>query len=370
MELNDRALEIIDKYLDEVGSYLPEDIREDICTELRTHLIEMAKEMGGLTVENAEKAIKTMGDPKKLAQEFTSVSGIKPKKSVEFSFKWGDKVYKFGFDIDADLLESVYSFMKLIIILVTIGVIARIATVAIFYPSSGNLGNVIISGIMTIVYILVLFPIMLWLLSFLEESESTRKRRVKKVIIKKKEKRIKRHEFNAFKVSGFLIWGGFVTAFGIIIIWLTENAKIFTWVTSIFIISLGIGIVFSGMMYLARAFTILIEGNDSSLLKLLGSFSKIFLLPSLFLINLYPDQLQYIWLYAEGEIVIYYPEDILKYIIVEFFPQQYVSLIQLFSILAVVLIVISLIFSVLQYKREKAVISWERLATREAPFNY
>ncbi|MHA1590178.1 MAG: HAAS signaling domain-containing protein [Candidatus Njordarchaeales archaeon] len=78
------AYELMEEYLREVRTYLPEDIADDIIEELRTHIMDKATEMGGMTVRNIYRIIRELGDPRELAGKYVIGSQVKRKLTFEF----------------------------------------------------------------------------------------------------------------------------------------------------------------------------------------------------------------------------------------------------------------------------------------------
>ena len=61
-------MNLIDRYVQSVGLYLPKDIRDDVLIELRTNIEDMLPE--NYTEEDAYKVLEEMGSPLKLANEY------------------------------------------------------------------------------------------------------------------------------------------------------------------------------------------------------------------------------------------------------------------------------------------------------------
>ncbi len=352
------ALRIIDEYLEEVAEELPEEIKSEVIEELRTHLIEMVKDMGGLTVANAKRAIEEMGDPKKLAREFLEVEAKEPtkKKDIEFSFKIGDKQYKFGFSIDQDLLDNIYNIMKVLMTLVLIGFIIRISVGLLFYPLETDISGIIIDALKSLIMIFVLFHVALWILSQLSSEQSTYRKEVKRIVKERKRKVREEKPANKPEIrgSGLLIGGSFTVIIGVFLLWLVEyisRIHTLTWVTKLLYASLSFMVLFNGVIIISRAFSYLINGEDSPFLALLGDISSVFLIPSLLVINIYPEELQYPLPNSISEYENF--SGFVRDLQFAYVPSQYITLVQLLSILLVVLITVSIVYYVLKYNKEK-----------------
>lgn len=63
---------IIEEYLGLVNEHLPESISEDVISELRSYMIETAREMGGgeITSQSAKKVVAQFGAPSEVAREY------------------------------------------------------------------------------------------------------------------------------------------------------------------------------------------------------------------------------------------------------------------------------------------------------------
>ena len=352
------AIKIIDEYLEEVAEELPEETKSEVIEELRTHLIEMVKDMGGLTVANAKRAIREMGDPKKLANEFLEVEskGTTKKKDIELSFKIGDRIYRFGFSIDQDLMDSIYNIMKILMALVLIGFMIRISVGLLFYPLETNISAILVDALKSIIIIFILFHIALWFLSQLGSEQRVYREEVKRIVKKRK---IKTREGRSvdkpeLRGSGLLIGGSFTVIVGVFLIWFVEyisRIQYLTWISKLFYVSFSFMILFNGVIIISRAFSYLINGEDSPFLELLGSISSVFIIPSLLVINIYPEELQFPLFSSISGAESF--NDFVRNLKFSYVTNQYITLVQLLSILLIVLITVSIVYHVLKYNKEK-----------------
>jgi len=350
---NDRAMEIIEEYLEEVAKHLPEDLRDEVIEELRTHLIDLASEDGPMTVESAKKAVKIMGDPRKLAGEFVSIKGEKKEKSFEISLRVGEKTYRFGFSIDVDLMRSFYNFLIFLVVLIIVASIIRVMYGLLFYPSATNPFNILTDAIVSIIYLVIFIHIAMWVISEIEKHKEKNYKEKVKVIIEKKKTVVKKdYQKDVGKISGLFASGAAIIIFGIVITWFSQNISNLSMVTMILIASMGLAVIYEGIIKIIRALYFAIENRDNYFLETIERVSSLFLVPALFLINLYPESLQYIWLSAT-EITLNEPSDIFKYIEVYYFPSNLHPLIKIISIVLILIIFTYFIVSIIRYTRTK-----------------
>ncbi|MCK5239764.1 MAG: hypothetical protein KAR33_09470, partial [Candidatus Thorarchaeota archaeon] len=70
--MTEKALGIIEDYLQLVRRHLPNSIAEDILDELRDYMVEAATEEGGgtLSPESAKRTVARFGAPSEVAEEY------------------------------------------------------------------------------------------------------------------------------------------------------------------------------------------------------------------------------------------------------------------------------------------------------------
>lgn len=91
--MTDEAMQVIETYLELVESNLPESIREEVITELRTIMIATAEDLseGTMTVQSAKRAVARFGAPSEVAAEFAmSMSSDTDSTHSSISSKTGD----------------------------------------------------------------------------------------------------------------------------------------------------------------------------------------------------------------------------------------------------------------------------------------
>jgi len=72
LEMTDEPDRIIEEYLALVSEHLPESISEDVITELRTYMVETARDLGQgeITLQSAKKVVAQFGAPSEVAEEY------------------------------------------------------------------------------------------------------------------------------------------------------------------------------------------------------------------------------------------------------------------------------------------------------------
>jgi hypothetical protein len=68
---NDDGTTLIENYLSEVSSNLPNRVAREVIPELRSHLIEEATADNELSAQSARRAVSRMGEPKTIAEEYS-----------------------------------------------------------------------------------------------------------------------------------------------------------------------------------------------------------------------------------------------------------------------------------------------------------
>jgi hypothetical protein len=71
-EMTDEPTSVIEEYLALVEEHLPESISEDVITELRTYMVETARDLGDgeVTLQSAKKVVAQFGAPSEVAEEY------------------------------------------------------------------------------------------------------------------------------------------------------------------------------------------------------------------------------------------------------------------------------------------------------------
>jgi hypothetical protein len=70
--MTDEPISVIEEYLALVNEQLPESISEDVITELRTYMVETARDIGEgeITLQSAKKVVAQFGAPSEVAEEY------------------------------------------------------------------------------------------------------------------------------------------------------------------------------------------------------------------------------------------------------------------------------------------------------------
>lgn len=343
------AVRIIEEYLQEFSKYLPEDNKEELIEELRTHLIDLASEDGPMTVESARRAIRIMGDPRKLAAEFSSSIKKQEKKTFGFSFRIGEKEYRFDFSIDENFAKMLYDFMYLLIVLVIISGVVRI-TYGLLYQANFSLIGVIVDVFASILFIVIIMHLLMVFFSYQPtDTKLVYRTKINKIVKKKKYVKVGKEENLALKASGLFFAGSFGILFGLVLAVFSSEVSSFTFVTMFFWMSIGLAIIFSGTIEILRAFYIVFDGRDSYFLETVKSFSSLFLIPAFFLIDIYTEDFQYIWLRDLENSKINSLRDFINHIMVAYIPTEYLVLAKIISIVLILLIFAYVIMVVLKY---------------------
>lgn len=342
-----KAIEIIEDYLNKVRENLPEGLNGEIVEELRSHIIEMINERGGLTVENAKWAISRMGDPIKLAEEIAREEGyVKKKKRFEVSIRWGDKDYRWGFELNEEIMDMFKSFLWFLIFIVLFTSLGSIAYSFAILPNN-NVLDVLINSIGVLISLVVFLMIAMWLLSLFPEDK--KKPIVRKVV---KRKMMLSPRASYIKAGGLMIGGFFTIIISIVLGWLVLSYASLTFVTKFLALSIAVSMAYEGSILIAHSIYLALEGRKSHTLEFVGSLSSLILIPSLVLINLYPNQLQ-IPVLTSTRFEIESFLDIIKYIQFVNISSEYNVLAQVLSIVLIVAIVLYVVVKAATYSRER-----------------
>lgn len=365
------AMRIIEEYLNEFSKYLPEDNKEELIEELRQHLIDLASENGPMTVESARRAVRIMGDPRKLASEFSrDLKRDEERKTFGFSFRIGEKEYRFDFSIDKDLAKTLYDFMYFLIIVIIVSGILRVLH-GLTNPGSFSVLGAIADTLVSVLLIVLFMHIIMALFSYQpseykKESKKVYKQKVERIVKKKYVKAKTKSEENiTLKASGLFLSGAFGIIFGIIFAVFATEVTSFTFVTMMLWLSLGLVLIFGGTIEILRAFYLVIEGKDSYFLEAVKSLSGLFLIPAFFLIDIYTEQLQIAWIRdIEHLDNVKSFEDFLAHIEVMFVPHEYLVLAKIISIILILLIFAYAVMVILKYKSTRPKSIFDIVATQ------
>lgn len=82
------SLDLIEQYLSKVDFHLigmAKNVRKDIVAELKVHILDSVKELGGLSEENVQSAISKMADPKEIAARYKQIYGYAQSFKILFA---------------------------------------------------------------------------------------------------------------------------------------------------------------------------------------------------------------------------------------------------------------------------------------------
>ena len=356
--MKEEAIKIIEDYLEKVRENLPPNLDGEIIEELRSHLLDMVNERGGLTVENARWAIEKMGDPVKLAEEIAKEEGYfeRKKKRFEIVVRWGEKNYRWGFELSEDLLDNLFRITIYLIVFVAIFSILASAFILFIFGNYSASTTLISRGIGFVIQAVIFIFIAMWLLSILGfDFEKKSKKPIVVKVVRKRHVVIKPRPSYA-KITKYTVSSFFKISIGFIIIWIAFEIIGFklTYVTKAIWLSISLALIYGGFISIGKAIHHAMEGRDSPTLEFISATSSLVLIPALILTNLYPEQLQIPIITLEK--TNFGRENILEYIKsieLMFVPSKYITLVQTISIILIVLIVINIVLKATIYSKNK-----------------
>lgn len=94
-------LEILEKYLEEIGHFLSgREERDEILSEIKSHVLEKAEaESGGVTAESLKKIIAAYGAPRRIAEKYLDDRPIIAPAYKRFLFRYTTVLFAFHFGL-------------------------------------------------------------------------------------------------------------------------------------------------------------------------------------------------------------------------------------------------------------------------------
>ena len=350
------ALELVEEYLEEVKKYLPEESAEDIIEELRTHIMDKAEEMGGLTVKNAYRIIRELGEPRELASRYV-VGG--EKRKLRFELGVSEDIYPY-------FIQMVFWISLLLIIGYTIKIIRYVYSAGSLVTVLGIFSTFVSMLVSITLTILFLYVFMSFISSnpdlkemfrnFLKDifGEQKIKRKSKIESIEKKFEEKVREYTSKMKSVGIpaslnLIGGilAFIVAYFIYIYVFTLP---FNWLMQILILILIFYLVVDGILSIGHFFYISYTEKKSYTINVVSSIISLMFVPWLILANIFTEQIQILFI----DIKMFENEDFgnfLKYLRVIPIPSEYVFLAKLLTLLVLVVAIVNAVIILLKYAR-------------------
>jgi len=353
------ALELINEYLEEVRQYLPEDIADDVIEELRTHIIDKASEMGGLTVRNVYKIIRELGEPRQLASKYV-VGG-------------GKKVLRFELGIS----EDIYPYFIQLVFWITLALVIGYS-IKILYSIAYSTGSMSILSIALIfaemLLAIILTIILLYIVMSFFSSNPDLKEMLRKLLedvfgkpcklCKEKtglriEKTVRDFETRRREmriqistpisaIPSLLI--GICQIILAYLIYLYGFAMPFNWLMQLLLFSLIINLTACAFINIGDYFYAGYSGKRSYLASMLKSLASFVFVPWLILSNIFTDDLQLLTIDVE----LFRNEDyenLFNYIRIIPIPPEYIPLAKLITLLLLIVIIVNIIITLLRYSR-------------------
>ena len=352
------ALELIDEYLEEVRRYLPEDIADDVIEELRTHIIDKATEMGGLTVRNVYRIIRDLGEPRQLASKYV-VGG-------------GKRVLKFELGISEDIYPYFIQLVFWITLFLVIGYSVRIVYIIAYSSGITSILTIVLvfaemlaSILLTIIFLYIVMSFFSsnpdlkeMLRNFLKdlfgETEKKPKRKDIKLEVKAKDFETRIREIGQKLAQPMLAFPtlliGFTQFILSYIIYIYGFALEFNWLMQLLLYSLIIYLLTCSLINIAHYFYISYTEKKSYLVGILKSLVPFVFVPWLILSNIFTTDIQLLTL----DIELFKKEDyenILNYVEIIPIPSEYIPLAKLITLLLLIVIIVNAIVVLLRYSR-------------------
>ena len=350
------ALELVEEYLREVRSYLPEESADDIIEELRTHIMDKAEEMGGLTVKNVYRIIKDLGEPRELASRYV-VGG--EKRKLRFELGVSEDIYPY-------FIQIVFWISLLLVIGYTIKIIHYVysaGSLVTVFDILSTFVNMLVSVALTILFLYVFMSFISsnpdlkeMFCNFLKDifgEQKTKRKEKAKSFEKKIEEKVRKCKSKIKSVgitaSSSLIGGiiAFIVAYVIYIYLFTLP---FNWLMQIFILVLIFYIIADGILSISHFFYISYTEKKSYTINVVSSIISLIFVPWLILANIFTEEIQIPII----DIKIFETEDygnFLKYLRVIPIPPEYIFLAKLLTLLLLIVVIVNAIIVLLRYTR-------------------
>jgi len=360
------AMELIDEYLDEVKRYLPEDIAEDVVAELRTHIIDKAMELGGLTVRNVYRVLRDLGDPRELASKY--VVGGKKEKLV------------FELGISDDLYPYFIKIVSWVVIFVIIGYTLKIISYAYHGSAAALLDVAMIFAemLLSITFIILGLYVLMSIVSsnpdlkkgFLKimkdlgleirrEVERAKKRTEVRIAkpreVTERPKRFEEIEYLqpfpraiAYSPSILLVFKSFVALFMAYMVFMVSILP-FNQLMKFFLYILSTYLILIAVIDLVEYFYEKYTETRSYLADTVKSVLGFMFLPWLLIAAIFTEQIQLIIIPTEYLVKGYF--DLLRYGVIITIPQEYLPLAKIIIIVAIIAIIVDGLIAILKYVR-------------------
>ena len=341
---SDEAVRIIDEYLNEVKRYLPSDIADDVVAELRTHIIDKAEDMGGLTVENVYVIIGELGEPRRLASRYVVGRGRK----------------KFRFELG--IAEDIYPYFVLLLFIIilctifgyTVALLVKIASGEFMDVKSviGFLWNIIVSIFLTVVFLYVAMSIISEYPELKEKFKTTMEESFG-FLLRKKSPRSEEKIISKKKHSP---WGNLLSA---------VFSTIIAYVVLLYGLKLHLNLLMGLFLYLvvtyivavaiidyAHFFYILYNDKKSYTLEVIRSILVVIFVPWFFIANIYPENIQ---IFAADFDALENDNfhSFLDSITLVSLPSEYILLAKIITLMILIAIIVGSVITMLKYARTR-----------------
>ena len=338
------AYRLIDEYLDEVRRYLPDDIADDVIEELRTHIIDKANEMGGITVKNVYSIIKSLGEPRKLASEY--VIGGERKK------------LRFELGISEDLYPIFTKIVFWTSVLIILGYIVRMVQYAFgSYNTEISIAKIAMTFSEMIVALVLTVTFLYIAMSFISSNPDIKREFIKAFKeffgepIEREEKRREKARKIKIKeekrpIAGLYLLSAVITIIVAYVIYLSTLELNYTWLMKFLCYTLVIELAISSAINIIAYFYISYKGESSFLIEISKKLIQFILIPWLLIANIFTEDIQ-IPLFKEE----FFDNPSFKGIVLIKIPAEYIPLAKLLTILLIVVLIVDSIIAYLKYVR-------------------
>lgn len=350
------ALELVEEYLREVRSYLPEESADDIIEELRTHIMDKAEEMGGLTVKNVYRIIKDLGEPRELASRYV-VGG--EKRKLRFELGVSEDIYPY-------FIQMVFWISLLLVIGYTIKIIRYVysaGSLVTVFDIFSTFVNMIVSITLTILFLYVFMSFISsnpdlkeMFCNFLKDifgEQKTKRKEKAKSFEKKFEEKVREYtsKIKSVGISASLSLIGGIIAFIIAyIIYIYVFTLPFNWLMRMLLLTFILYLIADGILNIGHFFYISYTEKKSYTINVLSSMISLIFVPWLISANIFTEEIQ-ILIFS---IQMFEKEDFtnfLNYLRVIPIPPEYIFLAKLLTLLLLMVVIINAIIVLLRYTR-------------------
>jgi len=352
------ALEIVEEYLDEVRKYLPIESADDIIEELRTHIIDKANEMGGLTVKNAYRIIRELGEPRELASKYV-IGG--EKRKLRFELGISEDIYPY-------FIQLVFWLTLIIVIGYTVRILRYVysaeglVSIAIIFFAFVDM---IVSMLLTILFLYIFMSFISsnpdlkemfykFLRDIFGPVKTERKQRKEKIVkIEKKIEKIKEQvsKITSTSVSAVLnLFGGMIAFIAAYVIYIYGFRLPFNWLMQLLIYMMILYLLIRGSLNLANYIYISYTERRSYSFNVVKSMVSLIFVPWFVLANIFTEEIQILIL----DPLIFKNSDyqnLLNYIKIILLPSDYIFLAKLLTLLILIIIIVDAVIILLKYTR-------------------